>query len=120
MHYLQRFPIHDKEQLIYLTESQYVIGRRNNDGNVTYIMHYFNVSKIHMKMVRFKSKWRLVDLKSFNGTFLNGVKMMPNIVYTLKHHDKIGIGCPIEYSRREINNQTFVFRYNVPLNEQGE
>ena len=48
------------------------------------------------------------------GTFINMVKVDPNIPHSLNSGDLIGVGCPENLSCREERKETFVFRIHSP------
>jgi pSer/pThr/pTyr-binding forkhead associated (FHA) protein len=50
------------------------------------------VSRRHARLVCGEGGWFLEDRGSYNGTFLNGVRIQPGIPMLLRHADVIGIG----------------------------
>jgi pSer/pThr/pTyr-binding forkhead associated (FHA) protein len=50
------------------------------------------VSREHAGVVRRDDRWFLEDRGSFNGTFLNGTRLMPGTPMPLRHADRVGIG----------------------------
>ena len=48
------------------------------------------------------------------GTFINMVKVDPNIPHSLNSGDLIGVGCPENLSCREEGKETFIFRIHSP------
>ena len=120
MAYLQRIPIVQNEEVIFLSEKEYKVGRGNKQKDLSIALPGRNVSRKHMKFVKtVKSKWGIINFNSTVGTFINGVKIDPNTIHILKNEDIIGIGCPLCYSRRGIVGETFVFQYNIPFKGQG-
>jgi hypothetical protein len=122
-HTLQRVPIVQTENVIVLSKKKYNIGRLNKDKKLNILLFGPNVSRKHLKMLKTvdsnqENKWHIIDQNSSVGTFLNGHKIQPNIVYTLQHKDKIGIGCPKDYSRRESGDHTYVFQLNAPMDKE--
>ena len=119
MNFLQRVPIVENEEVIFLSENEYKIGRGNKDKDLRIVLSGRNVSRKHLKLVKtIESKWQLIDTNSLVGTYINGEKIKSNILHTLNDEDIIGVGCPLCYSTRGIG-ETFVFQYNIPFNEQG-
>ena len=117
--YLQRVPIVENEEVIFLSENEYKIGRGNKDNDLRIVLSGRNVSRKHLKLVKtVESKWQLIDTNSSVGTYINGEKIKSNILHILNDEDIIGIGCPLCYSTRGIG-ETFVFQYNIPFNGQG-
>ena len=58
--------------------------------------------------------WSILDLGGVVGTFVNMVKVDPNIPHSLNSGDLIGVGCPENFSCREEGKETFVFRIHSP------
>ena len=50
------------------------------------------VSRHHALLVENEARWFLEDRGSFNGTFLNGVRVQPGVRLPLRHGDRIGFG----------------------------
>ena len=120
MNYIQRIPIVQSEEVIFLNEKEYKVGRGNKEKDLTIVLGGRNVSRKHLKLVEtVKSKWKLIDIGSSVGTYINGVKIDPNTIHILKNEDIIGIGCPLCYSRRGVVGETFVFQYKIPFNGRG-
>ena len=51
-----------------------------------------SVSRDHAAVTLRDGRWYLEDRGSFNGTFLNGVRVQPGTPLPLRHADRIGIG----------------------------
>ena len=51
-----------------------------------------NVSRQHARFVPRDGRWFVEDRGSFNGTFVNGVRIPPGVPMVLRHTDRIGIG----------------------------
>ncbi len=70
-----------------LTEASYAIGRAPDNEIV---LEDSRVSRRHGKLERHSEAYRLVDLNSHNGTFLNGQRVQGPV--PLRPGDEIGIG----------------------------
>ena len=82
MNYLQRVPIVENEQVIFLSGREYIIGRGNKDKDLRIVLRGRNVSRKHLKLVKtVESKWQLIDKDSSVGTYINGEKLETS--YTL-------------------------------------
>ena len=51
-----------------------------------------NVSRRHARLSFRDGRWFLEDRGSFNGTYLNGIRIPPGVPMSLRHADRIGIG----------------------------
>ena len=51
-----------------------------------------SVSRDHAAVTLRDGRWYVEDRGSFNGTFLNGVRVQPGTPLPLRHADRIGIG----------------------------
>ena len=47
------------------------------------------ISRMHAKIYKKEDEWKIVDLLSTNGTYLNGEKLKPEEEYSLKSGDKV-------------------------------
>ena len=74
---IQEFPFH---------EDSITIGRKNSNSIV---IKHFAVSRFHARIDKSGSDFVIKDLKSTNGTIVNGNKM---VSHTLSHGDTIEIG----------------------------
>lgn len=74
---IQEFPFH---------EDSITIGRKNSNSIV---IKHFAVSRFHARIDKSGSDFIIKDLKSTNGTIVNGNKM---VSHTLSHGDTIEIG----------------------------
>lgn len=50
------------------------------------------VSRKHARVTFREGRWWIEDRGSFNGTFLNGVRLQPGVPTPLRHTDSIGVG----------------------------
>lgn len=79
--------IHDgHEEVHILHEPEVIVGRRS-DSQILILDPY--VSRHHAKLVRGEDGYRLVDLKSTHGTFVNGERVKESL---LRHGDRIRLG----------------------------
>ena len=65
------------------------IGR---DATNDLVMESPAVSREHAAIALRDGRWYLEDRGSFNGTFLNGTRLVPGTPLPLRHADRIGIG----------------------------
>jgi pSer/pThr/pTyr-binding forkhead associated (FHA) protein len=79
------FPDGSERELIDTTE----IGR---DGENDLVLHSVAVSREHAAVALRDGRWYLEDRGSFNGTYLNGTRLVPGTPLPLRHADRIGIG----------------------------
>lgn len=71
-----------------ISRSDFIIGRERNQ--VTFcISDNTSIGRMHAKLVVRNGATYIVDLSSRNGTFVNGVKSVPNQEIPLKSGDKI-------------------------------
>ena len=73
------------------------IGR---DDSNDLVLPSATVSRRHARVTCREKRWWLEDRGSFNGTFLNGVRLQPGLPTPLRHTDTI-----------EIGNETIVFSW---------
>ncbi len=78
-----------------LSKGHYVIGRYDKMGapqaDFNFPAELSFISRQHFLIKREGSSYSAVDLDSRNGTFLNGEKMIPNMPYSIKQGDRIGL-----------------------------
>ena len=84
--YLIPYPVESFSKPILLSSQKTTIGRVPGNGIVIPLQ---TVSRQHAKIERENEHYFLVDLKSRNGTRLNGRKIKKE---PLRHHDKITVG----------------------------
>src|SRR6266513_2114675 len=65
------------------------IGR---DANNDLVLESSAVSREHAAVAFRDGRWYLEDRGSFNGTYLNGTRLVPGTPLPLRHADRIGIG----------------------------
>jgi pSer/pThr/pTyr-binding forkhead associated (FHA) protein len=73
----------------YELKERVTIGR--NAGN-DLTLESPTVSREHAAVAFRDGRWYIEDRGSFNGTFLNGVRVQPGMPLPLRHADRIGIG----------------------------
>lgn len=75
-------------ETVKINDECFVIGRERKSVNYC-ISDNTSIGRSHVKLVVRNGKTYLVDMKSTNGTYVNGVKAMPNQEVELKNGDKI-------------------------------
>lgn len=69
-----------------VNKDEFVIGKKQGyvDGLIV-----FNkmISRIHCKVIHNNGEYKIVDLHSANGTFVNRVRIQPDVPYPLKNDD---------------------------------
>lgn len=75
-------------EVIKINAETFVIGRERKSVNYC-IADNSSISRNHVKLLVEGGITYLVDMKTANGTFVNGVKAMPNQKIALKNGDKI-------------------------------
>ncbi len=82
--------------LTYTVGSQITLGRHNPEANpdehidlTDFQADSFGVSRIHARLQHNPDGLQIEDLRSTNGTFINGVAIKPNEPYPLKSGDEI-------------------------------
>jgi len=73
---------------IEITKELFLIGR---GINADYQEVLPGVSRIHMEVITLKDGFAIRDLNSTNGTFLNGQKLVPFVVFPIASGDRIQI-----------------------------
>ncbi|MCR4787021.1 MAG: FHA domain-containing protein [Lachnospiraceae bacterium] len=61
-------------------------------GAADIILNDESVSRLHAKLLRTGSRFFMLDLNSTNGSFKNGVRLMPNEKVLIEPGDEIGFG----------------------------
>lgn len=73
------------------------VGRLNKNGETQSDFNFDAsvsfVSRRHFRVELNQDDWKIVDLESTNGTFVNGEALLPNMPYPLKANDVITIVC---------------------------
>jgi hypothetical protein len=79
----------DRLEKIRITEKRFVIGR--NPSTVHYVEDVKGVSRAHVEVIAEGNQYKLVDLSSSNGTYLNEHQLVPNKEYIVEDGDSIKI-----------------------------
>ena len=73
------------------------VGRANKNGEAQSDYNFDAsvsfVSRRHFRVEKEQDHWKIVDLESSNGTYLNGERMVPNMPYPLQVGNRITIVC---------------------------
>lgn len=71
-------------------KDDYLIGRKN--GFVDGVIQFNGmIGRIHCKITKENNRFYIIDLKSKNGTFINGNRLTENNIYELNDGDVLGI-----------------------------
>ena len=79
-------------QSIPLLLNRVTIGRATNKATWEVLLQDPSVSRPHARLEREDEKWRIVDLKSSNGTRVNNKAVDPRIPVTLRDGDTLELG----------------------------
>jgi hypothetical protein len=79
----------DKLEKIRIKGKRFVIGR--NPSTVHYVEDVRGVSRAHVEVVAAGNQYKLIDLGSSNGTYLNQKQLVPNKEYAVQDGDSIQI-----------------------------
>lgn len=78
-----------------LSRGYATVGRYDKTGHgqadFNFDASFTFVSRRHFRVEKAQEGWRIIDLESANGTFLNGQALAPNIPYPLNSGDRIMI-----------------------------
>lgn len=85
------------KEKIEVTSYEFKMGRDPEQAD--YVSKNKVVGRLHAKVITENGEYFLVDQHSRNGSFLNGMKVLPNQKTKIKHEDHIKLG-----------NEEFVFR----------
>ena len=73
------------------------VGRANKNGEAQSDYNFDAsvsfVSRRHFRVEKEQDHWKIVDLESSNGTYINGERMVPNMPYPLQAGNRITIVC---------------------------
>lgn len=85
--------------LAFANRNEFTLGRQSEnqpivpDVNLAPYKAFDNgVSRLHAVIRRIENNVILLDLGSSNGTYINGIRIMPNVEHTLRHGDIIALG----------------------------
>lgn len=84
--YLKWLDSQGQEEMVSLTVDELVIGRKS-DADIVLVNPY--VSRHHAKFVKSDSGYRIIDLESSHGTYLNGIRIAE---HELQSGDRIALG----------------------------
>ena len=73
-----------------------VVGRHGVGGD--FLQRYKTVSRKHAKFTYKDGTWFVQDLNSTNGTYLNGLKLLPLQEFPLKNGDKLSLSGSLEFT----------------------
>jgi hypothetical protein len=79
----------DRLEKIRIKGNRFVIGR--NPSTVHYVEDVRGVSRAHVEVIVESNQYKLVDLGSSNGTYLNQHQLVPNKEYIVEDGDSIKI-----------------------------
>jgi pSer/pThr/pTyr-binding forkhead associated (FHA) protein len=78
--------VRDTGECLPVTQSEVTVGR-HSEADIRLPLP--DVSRRHCRLVCFEGKWRIVDLDSLNGVYVNGIRVKQA---ELAHSDVISIG----------------------------
>ncbi|MEH7384199.1 DUF6382 domain-containing protein [Bacillus sp. JJ1521] len=96
-HQQQPFLLTATQEKIMVTKRVFKIGR--DPGVTDYTSKNKVVGRVHAELITDNGEYFIVDKESRNGSFVNGVKLIPKNKVKIKHEDKI-----------KLANEEFVFR----------
>uniref|UniRef100_T1L4Q6 FHA domain-containing protein n=2 Tax=Tetranychus urticae TaxID=32264 RepID=T1L4Q6_TETUR len=76
-----------------ILEKEATLGR-SKQSKIPLVSLY--ISRSHCKFEKENNVWYLTDLKSFNGTYLNGERLPPHKRSAIKYGDKIRLSFPVQ------------------------
>lgn len=79
-----------KKERIYLQKDSMILGR--NSEYADYVIQNPTIGRIHLLILRIEGKAYVIDMKSKNGTFLNGKQMDAMMYYEIKKGDILKLG----------------------------
>ena len=101
----------ESEKTVILTQSKLVLKGHDfeiviKDGDVVgrhavggdFLQRYKTVSRKHAKFTYKDGNWYVQDLNSTNGTYLNGLKLLPMQDFPLKNGDKLSLSGSLEFT----------------------
>jgi pSer/pThr/pTyr-binding forkhead associated (FHA) protein len=82
----------DAGKIFTISKASTVIGRRTPQYVPDIELNDEVVSRRHLEIVVRDGKYLLQDMGSTNGTMLDGDRIVPGKLYSLKHNSRIGLG----------------------------
>lgn len=93
----QPFLLTSTQEKIVLSKRVFKIGR--DPGITDYTSNNKVIGRVHAELITENGEYFIVDQESRNGSYVNGVKLVPKNKVKIKHEDKI-----------KLANEEFVFR----------
>ena len=79
-----------------MREADTLIGRRGGSEPVDLDLGYYDpdgyISRNHARITMNRHRYRLIDLDSANGTYVNGERLAPRVPRLLRDDDRIRLG----------------------------
>lgn len=90
----------DQDEVLHIQrEDEFILGRTTQGQTVTpdidlgpYQAYALGVSRLHANLDTSQAEITITDIGSANGTRLNGIRIEPNQVHTLKNGDILTLG----------------------------
>jgi DNA-binding winged helix-turn-helix (wHTH) protein len=89
---VRRGQAEDAGKIFTINKASTVIGRRTPQYVPDIELNDEAVSRRHLEIIARGDRYLLQDLGSTNGTMLDGDRIIPGKLYTLKHNSQIGLG----------------------------
>jgi len=94
--------VHGNPIVLELERDTFTIGRGDIE-ELDYVVESSNISELHCILSRvsddspeLSSTWTLRDMRSINGTWVNGSRLEPDALHTLRHGDVFSLGSKTE------------------------
>lgn len=73
------------------------------------------ISRLHARLAEQDGRWFVEDRGSLYGTYLNGVRLQPRVLYSLRHADRITIGSDalVFFARGQLDDPDDTARFEV-------
>lgn len=82
----------DEGRQLPIQGAMFTIGRQQGSGIDYATTGFRNVSGQHCRIIQSGGGYKVIDLGSSNGTYLNGQKLQPNAEYPISSHSVIQLG----------------------------
>ena len=95
---LALYPVGTSTLIAVANDKEFILGRESGDGSEKIIDltnldgFAMGVSRRHVRIRAVDNGYKLIDLNSSNGTWLNGQILVPTIVYALPSGSNIQLG----------------------------